>query len=133
MSWSPSRPSAARRFVDRIAGAQRRHFGTDVVDQDILHLATCRGIEDATDKAPHLLEGGSVETTRGQRRRAETNTRCHESFLRIEGNAVLVAGDAGVIAEAFGPLAGSPAGPQVDEDDMGIGATRDARLALEFE
>src|SRR3546814_1156132 len=89
MSWSPSRPSAARRFVDRIAGAQRRHFGTDVVDQDILHLATCRGIEDATDKAPHLLEGGSVETTRGQRRRAETNTRCHESFLRIEGNAVL--------------------------------------------
>src|SRR3546814_13071569 len=93
MSWSPSRPSAARRFVDRIAGAQRRHFGTDVVDQDILHLATCRGIEDATDKAPHLLEGGSVETTRGQRRRAETTTRCHESFLRIEGNAVLVAGD----------------------------------------
>src|SRR3546814_10711059 len=88
MSWSPSRPSAARRFVDRIAGAQRRHCGTDVVDQDILHLATCRGIEDATDEAPHLLEGGSVETTRGQRRQTETNTRCHDSFLRIDGNEI---------------------------------------------
>src|SRR3546814_18466656 len=106
MSWSPSRPSAARRWVDRIAGAQRRRFGTDVDDKDILHLATCRGIEDATDKAPHLLEGGIVETTRGQRRRAATNTRCPERFPPIAGNDVILSVYRGVITNAFGPIKG---------------------------
>src|SRR3546814_1608381 len=47
----------------------------------------------AADEGAHLLELGAAEAARGGRRRAEADAGGHRRLLRIEGDAVLVAGD----------------------------------------
>src|SRR5207253_2915362 len=44
---------------------------------------------------------------------------------RVEGNAVLVAGDAGVLEAFVSVLAGEAEGTKIDESDMRIGASSD--------
>src|SRR5476649_2665828 len=51
------------------------------------------GIEHFRNKPADLLEFGNPEAARGRRRRSQPKARSDERRFRIEGNAVLVAGD----------------------------------------
>src|SRR3546814_12773225 len=60
----------------------------------------------AADEGAHLLELGAAEAARGGRRRAEADAGGHRRLIRIEGDAGLVAGDAGAVEALSGDVAG---------------------------
>ena len=72
-----------------------------------------------------LLEFGDAKAARGRRRRAQTQTRGDERGFRIEGNAVLVAGDGGADQRLLGDVALEALGPQIDQHQMVVGAAGD--------
>src|SRR3546814_7830229 len=72
----------------------------------------------AADEGAHLLELGAAEAARGGRRRAEADAGGHRRLLRIEGDAVLVAGDAGAVEALLGDVAGQLLRPQIDQHEV---------------
>ena len=77
-----------------------------------------------------LLEFGDAEAAGGRRRRAETKARGDERLFRIEGNAVLVAGDGGADQRLFRDVALEALRPEVDQHQMVVGAAGDDVEAL---
>src|SRR5271165_2418116 len=63
-------------------------------------------IQHLDDHAADLFELRRAEAARGCGGRAETDAGGHEGLFRIEGNAVLVAGDVGAAERGFRRLAG---------------------------
>src|SRR5712671_6037088 len=57
--------------------------------------------------------------------RAETDARGHRGLLRVERNAVLVAGDAGSLQADLGVPAGEPQRAQIHQHQMRVGPARD--------
>src|SRR5690242_336584 len=62
-----------------------------------------------------LTELGDAEPAAGPGRRAEPDTRGDGRLLRVERDAVLVAGDVGAAERDLGDPTGEPLGPQVDQ------------------
>src|SRR3546814_8927987 len=79
----------------------------------------------AADEGAHLLELAAAEAARGRRRRAEADAGSDRRLFRIEGNAVLVAGDARAVEALLGDVAGQPLRPQVDQHEVVVGAAGD--------
>ena len=71
------------------------------------------------------LNSAVAEAARGGGRRAETDARGDEGLLRIEGHAVLVAGDVRAAERGFRGLAGQLLRAQIDEHQMIVGAAGD--------
>src|SRR6266567_5820987 len=99
----------------------------------LLNALVRERVEHLHDQLAHLLELGDAETAARPGGSAEAHPRRDRRLLRIERNAVLVAGDAGASKRQFGHFAGQPLGPQVNQHEMGIGAAGDDIETSRFE
>ena len=82
-------------------------------------------IEHLDDQLADLAELGDAEAARGAGRRAEPDAGRDRRLLRIERDAVLVAGDVGAAERHLGDLAGQLLRPQVDQHQVRVGAAGD--------
>src|SRR5579883_3166266 len=118
--------------IDGKAGAE----GVDLVaDAPLRRFAVIaprhRGLEHLDDHAADFAELLLAEAARRRRWRAEADARGDRRLLWVEGDAVLVAGDAGAPESRLGELAGQPLRPQIDQHEMRIRASRnDGEAAL---
>src|SRR5262249_5392852 len=69
------------------------HHGFD--ERLLLHAFLRKNVEHLDDQLAHLLELGNAEAAGRARGRAQANARGHCRLLRVERDAVLVAGDMG--------------------------------------
>src|SRR6266849_882082 len=81
--------------VDRKAGTQILHLATHARFRIMCFGALRHRVENLDDERTHLAEFRLAEAARRRRRRAEADARGYRRLFRIEGNAVLVASDAG--------------------------------------
>src|SRR4030095_16854611 len=79
-------------------------------------------IEHAHYHLPELATLGRSESARRDRRRSQPDARSDRRLLRIEGDAVLVAGDAGALQAVGGRLARQLLRPEIDQHQMRVGA-----------
>ena len=119
-------------LVDREPRDQPLHLlAHRSLDQRILlDLLLRQHVEHLRDQVADLPELGDAEAARGAGRRAEPDARRDRRLLRIERDAVLVAGDVGAAERQLRDLAGEPLGPQIDQHQMGVGAAGDDVEAL---
>ena len=82
-------------------------------------------VDGAHDERADLAHLGRPEAARGRRRRADPDARGGVGRQRIEGDGVLVDGDADLVEELLGLLAGDAQGRHVDEHQVVVGAARD--------
>src|SRR4029079_5223138 len=120
---SPFSPSRSKLPVNGIAHAKLDgtllHGGFD--GAVALVAPGGKSVEHLDDHAADLLELGNAETARGARRRAQTHAGGDRGLLRIEGHAVLVAGDVGAAEGDLGSFAGEFLGPEIDKHQMRVG------------
>src|SRR5262249_32026970 len=88
-----------------------RGFGGRILFDALLR----EDVEHLDDQLAHLLEFGDAEAAAGAGGSAEAYPRRHRRFLRIERDAVLVAGDVRAAEGQLRDLAGQALGPQVDQ------------------
>ena len=81
--------------------------------------------EHARDELGDLIHLGFAHAARGHRRRAEADAAGHHRRILIEGDRVLVDGDAGLAERGLGDLAGDALREHVDEHDVVVGAAAD--------
>src|SRR3546814_4651229 len=82
----------------------------------------------AADEGAHLLELGAAEAARGGRRRAEAAAGGPRRLLRIEANAVLVAGAAGAVESLLGEFSGPLLWPQIHKHEVVVGDRKSTRM-----
>src|SRR6266853_733575 len=117
-------------WVSRLAQLGQRMGAPSAVDREApeqaLDLVAYRGLDQSIglgallrqhvehlgDQRSDLAEFRDAEAAGGAGRRAEANARRHRGLLRIERNAVLVAGDVGAPQRLLGDLSGQALGPQ---------------------
>ena len=92
-----------------------------------------RDSADLGNQVADLAELGNAEAAAGAGRSAEPHAGRHRRFLRIERDAVLVAGDVGAAERGFRHLSGQPLRPQVDQHEMGVGPAGNDVEAVGFE
>ena len=88
-------------------------------------IGDLQAVENFDDQVADFLEFRFLEAAGGASGRTETDARGDEGLFRIEGNAVLVAGDVGAAKSGFGALAGGVLLAQVDQHQVVVGAARD--------
>ena len=82
-------------------------------------------VEHVGDHVGDVAELGFAEASGGARRRADADSAGLHRRQRVERDAVLVAGDAGVLEALVGILAGQAERPKVDQREMRVGAAGD--------
>src|SRR5262249_40152694 len=86
-----------------------RGFGERILLRALLR----EDVEHFHDQLADLLEFGDAKAATRPGRSTQAHARRYCRFLRIEGNAVLVAGDVSAAERQFRHLAGQALGPQV--------------------
>src|SRR5690606_12022029 len=115
---------APRKSWNRLSGVDREALAQ--VDGLRLHLLLDGAVSGFTvggkafqnfgDHAADLLELRDAEAACGAGGRAEADARGDHRLLRIERNAILVAGDVRALQSLLGDVAGQLLGAQVDQD-----------------
>src|SRR5713226_4312554 len=122
-------------LVDRKPGKEPLHlvphggFGEGILLDALLR----EHVEHLDDQLADLLELGDAEAAGGAGRRSQADAGSHRGLLRIERNAVLVAGDVGAAERQLRDLAGQAHGPQIDQHQVRIGSAGDDVEALRLE
>ena len=86
--------------------------------------------EDIGNPSADLVHFRLAHPARGHRRAAEANSAGLERRERVERNGVLVDGDACTVQSQLGVATGEPAGVQLDEEQMIVGAAADDAKAM---
>src|SRR2546423_8683887 len=84
-------------------------------------------VQHLDDELAHLPELRLAEAPRRRGGAAEPDAGGHRRLLGIEGNAVLVAGDAGALECLLGDAAGQLFRPEIDQHQVAVGTTRNDR------
>src|SRR5215470_17671921 len=118
---------ATSAVVDRKPADQLLHFFAHrgFGERILLDALLREDIKHLDDQLAHLLELGNAEAAGGAGGSAEAYPRRHRRLLRIERDAVLVAGDARAAQRPLRDPARHALGPQVDQHEVRIGATGD--------
>src|SRR5262249_2692380 len=126
--WAPP-PKAGllvlfRRVIDRESAAECGHFRAYLaLDRRVVgRIAARKPVEHPPDQLAHRAELGRAEAARRRRRGAEANARGDRGLLRIEGDPVLVAGDAGLLEAVLGGLAVQLLGSEIDQHQVVVRA-----------
>src|SRR3984957_3860593 len=82
-----------------------------------------QAVQDLHGHSSYVGEFLRAEAARRGGWRSQTNPGCDKGLLRIERNAVLVAGDVGAVERRLGRLAGQALRGQIDQHQMVIGAS----------
>src|SRR6185437_9979431 len=113
----PFGPRSAR--IDRETGTERRHLAPHRrFDRAIVLAIGGNPVEHLGDHLADLPELGLAEAARRRRRAAKPDTRRHHRLFRIEGDAVLVARDAGALEGLLGDPAGQALRPEIDKHQV---------------
>src|SRR6185312_13031223 len=122
-------PSA--RSINRKSLAERDCLSLDaLLGCRIARLAVGgKPVQHRCHQAADLLELGNAEATGRRRRGTETDARRHRRLLGIERHPVLVAGDVCAAEALLGDVAGQLLGPQIQQDQVRIGAAGDEIVA----
>src|SRR5258707_11531008 len=95
--------------VNRKSGAQRRDGAAHaLLDRGIAAGVVRQAAQHVADPEPDLTELGDAKPARRRRGRAEAAAGRHRRLLRVERNAVLVAGDAGALQRLLRVAASQP-------------------------
>src|SRR5690606_33186630 len=114
--------------VEREACAELLDLGThSLLDAGIalVGVGDLEAVEHFRDQVTDLGELCGAEAAGRARRGAETDARGHERLLRVERDAVLVAGDVRTAESRLGALAGGVLRTQVNQHQVVVGAARD--------
>lgn len=98
-----------------------------------IRIGDLQAVENLDDQIADLAEFGFLEAAGRSSRRAEAHTRGDEGLFRIEGNAVLVAGDVGAAKGCLGALASGILLAQVDQHQVVVGAAGDDVKATRYQ
>ena len=124
-SARPSLTTRINAYIGKRAGQRDRlclHLGFDL---GVAGFAVRRqAVEHLGHQAADVPELGDAEAARGAGRRADADARRDLRLLGIERHAVLVGGDVGAAQRLLRDVAGELLGPQVDQQQVRVGAAR---------
>ena len=118
--FEPSSPLSRSGSAGSIRRRRSRTFASTAALPDL--AVRRQAVERLDDQFADLGELGDAEAARGRGGRAEPDARGHHRLLRVERDAVLVAGDVGAPERGLGRLAGEPLRRQIDQHQVVVGA-----------
>src|SRR5215472_8551391 len=109
--------------IDRETGTEFAHIcAHSYLSYGVTRRLQCQCAQHLDDVPRDSAKLVRTETACRRRGRAEPNPGSHRRLLRVERNAVLVAGDAGTLETRLGVLPGHTERPQIDQHQMRVGA-----------